>query len=93
MEGKAIKCAIINFEGGVDVEYYNKVDVIYQTQGRMFHQISKHEWIQKTRRSRVFFFFNQLRSVCTPSETPFRAFDIASQTLFACTFFFPVQIT
>jgi len=54
MEGNAIKCAIINFEGGVDVEYYNKVDVIYQTQGRVFTPNTE-KWIQKTRRSQVFF--------------------------------------
>ena len=71
MEGKAIKCAIINFEGGVDVEYYNKVDVIYQTQGRMFHQISKHEWIQKTRRSRVFFFLTNFEVFAHLVKHPF----------------------
>ena len=59
MEGNAIKSAIINFEGGVDVEYYNKVDVIYQTQGSVFIRYPNTEkWIQKTRRSRVFFLTN-----------------------------------
>ena len=33
--------------------------VIYQTLGRVFHQISKHrEVVEKNRRSRVFFFTN-----------------------------------
>ena len=55
-------------------------DVIYQTRGRVFHPISKHrEVVEKTRRSRVF--FNQLQGVWISDETPFRMFDIASQTI------------
>ena len=56
------------------------VHVIYQTRGRVFHPISKHrEVVEKTRRSRVF--FNQLQGVWISDETPFRMFDIASQTI------------
>ena len=55
-------------------------EVIYQTRGRVFHPISKHrEVVEKTRRSRVF--FNQLQGVWISDETPFRMFDIASQTI------------
>ena len=55
-------------------------DVLYQTRGRVFHPISKHrEVVEKTRRSRVF--FNQLQGVWISDETPFRMFDIASQTI------------
>ena len=54
--------------------------VIYQTRGRVFHPMSKHrEVVEKTRRSRVF--FNQLQGVWISDETPFRMFDIASQTI------------
>ena len=46
----------------------------------MFHPISKHpEVVEKTRRSLVF--FNQLKGVWISDETPFRMFDIASQTI------------
>ena len=56
------------------------LQVIYQTLGRVFHPISKHrEVVEKTRRSRVF--FNQLQGVWISDETPFRMFDIASQTI------------
>ena len=56
------------------------LEVIYQTRGRVFHPISKHrEVVEKTRRSRVF--FNQLQGVWISDETPFRMFDIASQTI------------
>ena len=49
-------------------------------QTRVFHPISKHrEVVEKTRRSRVF--FNQLQGVWISDETPFRMFDIASQTI------------
>ena len=42
--------------------------------------ISKHrEVVEKTRRSRVF--FNQLQGVWILDETPYRTFDIASQTI------------
>ena len=55
-------------------------DVIYQTRGRVFYSISKHrEVVEKTRCSRVF--FNQLQGVWISDETPFRMFDIASQTI------------
>ena len=56
------------------------LQVIYQTRGRVFHPISKHpEAVEKTRRSRGF--FNQLQGVWISDETPFRMFDIASQTM------------
>ena len=55
-------------------------DVIYQTRGRVFHPISKHwEVVEKMRHSQVF--FNQLQGVWISDETPFRMFDIASQTI------------
>ena len=36
--------------------------------------------VEKTRRSRVFF-FNQLQGVWISDETSFRMFDVASQTI------------
>ena len=46
----------------------------------MFNPISKHrEVVEKTRCSLVF--FNQLQGVWISDETPFRMFDIASQTI------------
>ena len=57
-----------------------KCELIYQTRGRVFHPISKHrEMVEKTRRSRVF--LNHLQGVWISDETPFRMFDIASQTI------------
>ena len=54
--------------------------VIYQTRGRVFHPISKRrQVVEKKRRSRVF--FNKLQGVWISDETPFRMFDIASQTI------------
>ena len=56
------------------------LQVIYQTLG-VFHPISKHrEVVEKKMRIRVFF-FNQLQGVWVSDETPFRKFDIASQTI------------
>ena len=53
--------------------------LIFQTRGRVFHQISTEKRVEKTRRSRVF--FNQLRSVWISVKTLFRVFDIASQSI------------
>ena len=39
------------------------------------------KWVEKTRRSRVFNFFNPLRGVWLPDETLFRVFDIASEQI------------
>ena len=39
------------------------------------------KWVEKTWRSQVFFFFNQLRNVWISDETFFRVFDIASQSI------------
>ena len=50
-------------------------EVIYQTRGRVFHQISK----RKRRRSRVF--FNDFEVFGYFSETHFRVFDMASQMI------------
>ena len=54
--------------------------VIYQTLGRVFHQISKHrEVVEKTGAAE--FFFYQPQGVWISDETPFRRFDITSQTI------------
>ena len=62
--------------GGTNKEYY----VIYQTRGRVFHQISKHwevGWKNEMQPSS----FIQLRRVWISDETLFRVFDIASQSI------------
>ena len=57
------------------------VEVIYQTRGRVFHQIPKHcgSGLKKQSVSQVF--FNQLRSVWISDEALFRVFHAASQSI------------
>ena len=53
--------------------------VIYQTRGRGFiRYLSTEKWLKK--RGAAEFFFNQPQGVWISDETPFRIFDIASQT-------------
>ena len=59
--------------------WFPVVQVIYQTRGRVFCQISKHlevGWNNEAQPS-----FNQLQSVSISDETLFGVFDIASQSI------------
>ena len=63
------------------LEFYVFFPVIYQINGRVFHQIPKHcevDWNNEAQPS----FFNQLRSVWISDETLFQLFDIASQRIY-----------
>ena len=51
--------------------------VMYQTQGRVFHPISK----KKRVAAEFFLFLDQPRGVWKSGETLFRVFDIASQNV------------
>jgi hypothetical protein len=58
----------------------HRIEVIDQTQERVFHLISKHRevgWKNEVQPS----FFNRLRGVWISDETLFQVLDIASQTI------------